>query len=332
MKALVYRGPRSMALEDVDPPPPPGDGECLVRVDAVGICGSDMHAYLGHDERRPPPLVLGHEAAGTVTDGPRAGESVIVNPLVTCGRCAYCAEGRTNLCPGREIISMPPRQGAFAETLRMPAKNLLPRPGNLGARQAALAEPLACGRHACRLACERAGRPLGDSGCVVLGAGAIGMASVLHLLAAGAKNVAVAERNRLRHAALSGIGGAECFVPGEDGGPAGADVVIDAIGSKESREFAFGIAAPGAVIVHIGLAARHEGVDARKLTLQDISLVGSYTYTEADFAENVRMMGDAELGALDWHEERPLSGGADAFRDLLAGKVSAPKIVLVPEN
>jgi threonine dehydrogenase-like Zn-dependent dehydrogenase len=90
-------------------------GECLVRVEAVGICGSDMHAYLGHDERRPAPLILGHEAAGVVVDGPLQGKRVTVNPLATCGKCRACLSGRNNLCPNRQILSMVPRQGAFAE-------------------------------------------------------------------------------------------------------------------------------------------------------------------------------------------------------------------------
>lgn len=332
MRALVYRAPGTIALEEVDAPGGLAADESLVRVGAVGICGSDMHAYLGHDERRPPPLVLGHEAAGNVDEGPGKGGDVVVNPLVTCGDCRHCRAGRTNLCREREIISMPPRQGAFAELLRMPARNLLPKPASLGTAQAALAEPLACGHHARRLAQEHARQPLRDSTCMVLGGGAIGVASALHLLAAGARKVAVGERNPLRHRALASTRGAECFVPGEDGEPppSSVDVAVDAIGSGESRAFAIGRAAPGAVVVHVGLAAPTGGVDSRKLTLQEIALVGSYTYTAEDFADNVRMMGNGDLGPLDWHEERPLSAGVEAFRDLLDGKVAAPKVVLVP--
>ena len=95
--------------------PVPGDGEDVVRIGAVGICGSDMHAYLGHDARRPAPLILGHEAAGVIETGARAGTRVTVNPLVTCGTCRYCKDGRDNLCTTRQIISMPPREGGFAD-------------------------------------------------------------------------------------------------------------------------------------------------------------------------------------------------------------------------
>ena len=91
MKALVYTNPNALEWRE-EPEPLPGNDEVLVRVDAVGICGSDMHAYHGHDLRRPPPLVLGHEAAGSIVSGPNAGKRVAVNPLVNCGVCEFCLD------------------------------------------------------------------------------------------------------------------------------------------------------------------------------------------------------------------------------------------------
>ena len=93
MKALVYTAPERLSLREV-PEPRPGAGDVLVRIDACGICGSDMHAFFGHDERRPAPLILGHEAAGVIAMGARAGERVAINPLVSCMHCAACLGGR----------------------------------------------------------------------------------------------------------------------------------------------------------------------------------------------------------------------------------------------
>ena len=107
MKALVYIRPESLDHRDV-PDPTPSDGEVLVKVDSVGICGSDMHAFLGHDERRLAPLILGHEAAGIITGGPRDGARVTVNPLMTCRTYPFCIAGQDNLCTMRQIISMAP--------------------------------------------------------------------------------------------------------------------------------------------------------------------------------------------------------------------------------
>ena len=124
MKALVYTGPEQLAFQD-KPDPSPKEGEVVVRVESVGICGSDMHAFLGHDARRPAPLILGHEVAGSYADNSGQDIRVTVNPLVSCGTCPACTSGRDNLCQSREIISMPPREGGFAQAVAMPIGNLV---------------------------------------------------------------------------------------------------------------------------------------------------------------------------------------------------------------
>ena len=154
MKALVYTGPQTIVLQDAADPIASA-GDVLIEVGAVGICGSDMHAYMGHDERRPAPLILGHEAAGVVQGGVHDGKRVVVNPLVTCGVCRDCLSGRENLCAKREIISMPPRQGAFAEKIVVPARNIIEVPAWLDLAPAALAEPLATSWHAVTLAARQ---------------------------------------------------------------------------------------------------------------------------------------------------------------------------------
>ena len=178
MKALVYTAPFTVAYQDA-PDPVPGSGEVLVAVEAVGICGSDMHAYHGQDARRPAPLILGHEAAGRIMTGPRKGERVTVNPLVADPTCPYVAEGRPHLSPTRQLISMPARPGAFAELVRVPEENLLTIPDDMPITHAALAEPLAVAWHAVRLGAEKLHQPLAACRVVVLGGGAIGVASAL---------------------------------------------------------------------------------------------------------------------------------------------------------
>ena len=159
MKALVCRAAGEIEFVDA-PAPAPAPGESLIKVDSCGVCGSDMHAFLGHDERRPPPLILGHEAAGEVVGGEKLGARVAVNPLVVCdflsprAPCAMCAAGRDNLCARRQILSMAPRPGAFAEFVCAPADNLFELPPSFPFAKAALFEPLACGRRAARLAAE----------------------------------------------------------------------------------------------------------------------------------------------------------------------------------
>lgn len=331
MKALVYTSPRSLVFrEEAAPFVPPG--ECLVRVAAVGICGSDMHAFLGHDERRPAPLILGHEAAGIVVEGPGAGKRVTVNPLATCGACPACRSGRNNLCTSRQILSMPPRQGAFAEFIAIPAQNLVELPDHVSFATACLAEPLACGWHAVQLGARASRVPLAEARCLVIGGGAIGLGAALALAANGAINITISEANRRRVPALKSAGDFTIASPddimAEDSG--GYDLVIDGVGYSATRATASHAGRPGGVIVHIGLGDARDGLDIRRMTLQEISFIGAYTYTPQDFHDTAAAIFDGRLGTLDWAETRSLEEGASAFSELLDGRASAPKIILKP--
>jgi L-iditol 2-dehydrogenase len=330
MKALVYTGPETQAYRDVAEPVP-GAGEALIRVGHAGICGSDMHAFLGHDERRPAPLILGHEVAGTVVSGALAGQRVTVNPLVTCGACDMCRSGRDNLCADRQIISMPPREGGFAERLAMPERNLVAVPDHVSDAQAALAEPIACGWHAVRVARKALGRESADARALVIGGGAIGLGAALSLKAQGISRIRLVEPNAERARFLSANCGIEVLTPeaAEAGGD--HDLVVDGVGFAATRAAASARVRPGGVIVHIGLGSAEGGLDIRRITLQEITFIGTYTYTAEDFRETTRAMFDGRLGLLDWVEIRPLSEGLKAFSDLRAGHVAVPKILLKPD-
>ncbi len=340
MKALVYTAPEQLELRDVADPEPNLDDEqsVVVRVEAVGICGSDMHAFLGHDERRPAPLILGHEAAGTIVTGPSAGMRVTVNPLVACGICSDCSAGRNNLCSRRQIISLPPREGAFGEAVAIPMRNVVEIPDDFPAEKASLSEPLACGWHAVNCAQRVLHWPLEDISCVVLGGGAIGLGAALVLQARGAREIWIAETNPARHPVLKAAGPFRIYNPAETPGPAAGahpeagrtHLVVDAFGGAVTRRAASALARPGGVIVHVGLADNSGGLDTRRMTLQEITFIGTYTYTAADFRDTATAILDGRLGALDWTEQRPLSAGPGAFADIRTGRAAAPKIVLTP--
>ena len=324
MKALVYTGPEALEFRDVaDPVAEPG--QVLIRIDSSGICGSDMHAFLGHDARRPAPLILGHEAAGVITGGPRAGERVTINPLVSCGTCHACRTGRENLCPERKIISMPPREGAFAQYVTMREENLVTVPDGFPLENAALAEPMAVSWHSARLGLA-ALHPGDERRALVIGGGAIGLAAALALKAMGGEDVTIVEPNPTRRAYLE----QQCGISAVSEGAGLWPLVVDAVGYAATRAVASELTAPGGVIVHIGLGEDTGGLDVRRMTLQEITFIGTYTYTAQDFRDTAQAMFDGRLGPLDWIEERPLSDGASAFADIRAGRVAAPKIVLKP--
>jgi len=330
MKALVYTGPKAMSYKDVHAPRA-SDDVSLVRIHSVGICGSDMHGYLGHDARRPAPLILGHEGAGIVERGPMEGTRVTINPMVTCLECDACREGRVNICPNRQLLSMPPREGAFADYVAIPSRNLTAIPDTLSYDHAALAEPLAVCWHSVRLGLEAVFGAKEDAKVLVIGGGAIGVGSALCLRANGVTDISISEPNPVRAGALGAIGSFEIINPVETPlGDSVYDLVIDAVGFGATRADASATVKPGGVIVHVGLGDSSEGFDVRRATLQEITFIGTYTYTNEDFAQTVDGLAGGLFGALDWYETRPLSEGAQAFADILAGRVSAPKIILRP--
>jgi 2-desacetyl-2-hydroxyethyl bacteriochlorophyllide A dehydrogenase len=333
MKALVYTGPNQLVYRD-EPDPVPAAGEVLIRVEASGICGSDMHAYYGHDERRLAPLILGHEISGKVMSGEKQGQRVVVNPLVTCGQCEFCLGDVSNLCRGRQIISMQPRQGAFSELLSMPEQNLVVIPDDMSYLHAALTEPVATAMHAVVKARQLSRTALPDAQILVLGGGAIGISVALILHSLGCRNIHLGETNQLRRQTVQSTQVCVTYDPINDPEPKADswDVVIDAVGGKATREASSGAIKPGGVIVHIGLMDNNGGLDIRKLTLQEVTFIGCYTYTMADIKATVEALYSGELGSLDWVEQRALSEGANAFVDLAQGLSAAAKIVLVPDH
>lgn len=327
MKALVYDGPETLRFRDV-PDPVVAPGQQLIKVMSVGICGSDMHGYLGHDDRRPAPLILGHEAAGIVVGGPRDAERVTLNPLVSCGTCPACVKGRDNICPKRQIISMPPREGAFAQLIAMRDENLVTVPDDVPLDVAVLAEPVACGWHAVRMAIIAADTPAKTA--LVIGGGAIGLGAALSLTAQGIPDVVIVEPSAVRRVVLNDQCNQTAIAPDDLAADAMFDLVIDGVGYAATRVSASAHVRPGGVIAHIGLGEAEGGLDIRRMTLQEITFFGTYAYTAQDFRDTCAAIFDGRLGPLDWTEQRPLVDGAAAFADIRAGRNAAPKILLHP--
>ena len=330
MKALVYTRPNELTYRD-EPDPHPAAGEVVLDIDAVGICGSDMHAYHGHDPRRKPPLILGHELCGTVVAGAPAGKRVTVNPLITCGCCDYCLGGRNNLCSDRTMIGMT-RPGGFAERMSIPASSLIEIPQDMSSRQAALTEPAATALHAIDRATRALDRPLPEARTLVIGGGAVGLLAALLLKAYGCRDIRLGETNPLRRESAGRASGCATYDPrttkgGEDNS---IDFVLDAVGGKSTRNAALAAVRPGGVVVHVGLMDWASEIDMRKLTLAEITLIGTYTYSTADLNATVAALYRGTFGDLAWVEERSLADGPAAFADLDQGRTAAAKIVLRP--
>lgn len=248
-----------LVLQD-EPAPVPGPGESLVRVDAVGICGSDLHWFASGgigDAVLARPLVLGHEVSGTIVQGPREGQRVAVDPAVPCGTCDVCLTGHRNLCPLVRFAGHGSVDGGLRELLAWPDAQLHPLPAGLSAAEGTVLEPLGVALHAVDLAHVRLGSTV-----TVVGCGPIGLLLVQLARAAGATTVVAVEPLAHRRDAAR-RSGADVVVDPADvepvgtsatGLPAGgADVVLEVVGSSAALDVAVRAARPGGRVVLVGI-------------------------------------------------------------------------------
>jgi threonine dehydrogenase-like Zn-dependent dehydrogenase len=334
MKALVYTGTQELIYRD-EKNPTEVDGESILKVYASGICGSDMHAYHGRDERRVPPLIIGHEVSGQVQNGKFKDKDVVLNPLIKCGKCNYCINGREHLCPKRVILGMNrpiERQGVFAEYVATPDQNIYEIPDGLDKNEAPVAEPTAVSLHAVLIGEQSLKKPLSECRTLVQGAGAIGLlCSLILSKIKGNKDIIISDPNKLRLNECSKYVDAKFVSPeSEDIDSNSFDIVFDTVGLEVSRQQAIEVVKPGGSIIHIGLTQPAGPFNFRKMTLQEVTVIGTYCYTNNDFAQTLKILSNKNLGPLDWIEFRDLKNGANAFKEIHNGSCIAPKIILLP--
>ena len=334
MQALVYTGTNKIDFrEEKDPIAKPG--ESIIKVKASGICGSDMHAYHGNDERRIPPLILGHEVSGTSLDGKFKNKDVVINPLISCENCDYCKNESEHLCPERTMIGMSTpikREGGLAELVSVPEKNIFEVPEKLSIKEAALAEPAAVALHAVLLAEQNLKKPLSECKILIQGAGAIGLLCGLVLnQEKKATNIIMSDPNKKRLDECSKYLKANFVSPNDKSIKANNfDLILESVGLEGTRHQAIKSIAPGGTILHIGLTQPSGTFDFKKLTIQEVTLVGTYCYTNKDFQKTLEILKEKKLGDLGWIEFRDLKKGSEAFQEIHNGSCVAPKIILIP--
>jgi L-iditol 2-dehydrogenase len=344
MKALMWTGPRALEMQTVAAPSADGAAMVVIDVRAVGICGSELSGYLGHNSLRVPPLIMGHEASGVIrhvgagsllADGStaRVGQAVTFNPLIACGACAYCVRGRENLCPNRKLIGahLP---GAFAEHVALPARLCYLLPSGMDFVSGSLAEPLACAIRAIATA-----QLMPDAALAILGAGPIGLFCLRVAKAQGVARVMVTDVDA-RRLALATAWGADRAVNGRDDdvikaakslAQYGPVAVIDAVGSDVTRQQAIAAVQPGGRVVLIGLHAEHSPLAANYVIRQEINVAGTFGYTNNNFVAAVAMLARNEVPISDeWLNQRPLQEGQRSFEELIDSRSSYAKIVLIP--
>ena len=336
MKALVYHGPHLLAWEDW-PINDPGFGEVLVKVRAVGICGSDIHGYTGESGRRIPPMVMGHEAVGEVIQL-GAGVSpewlhcrVIVQPFIACGACRFCLEGRSNLCRERKFLGAN-ISGAMAEYLIVPASNLIIFPDSLDFQLGVLSEPLSVAIHGVTQAGDLSGLSV-----FIVGAGPIGLFTLIAARKAGAESVIVSDLATKRLELALRMGADVAINPTKENireklfemiKTQDADLAFDAVGLPATFTQALDILKPGGSLIAFG-GWQTVPLDLGTLVTREIEIRGTFNFTLEEFKQ-----------AVSWLEKRvidpavfnvctyPIEDGASVFEELSKNPEAAIKAVL----
>jgi L-iditol 2-dehydrogenase len=338
LNALRLFGPGDLRIVQ-DPDPVLTPGRVLVQVKAVGICGSDLHWFrdgaIG-DARLSSPLVLGHEAAGIIQTGSKAGLLVAIDPCIPCGVCEFCQEGSPNLCPNQLFAGHSSQDGALTQLIAWPEHLLYPLPTAFSPAEGAALEPLGVALYAVDQAALRPGCTVGVFGC-----GPIGLLIIRLARLAGALDVVATDRLPHRLEAARSYGATECVLAGEHsqewseglvgtGRRGGLDVVFEAAGQNGAVETAVGAVRAGGRVILVGIpeddrtsfmasAARRKG-----LTLI-VSRRMKHTYPRA-----IRLVeqGLVDLKPLLTHHF-PLSQGQAGFQ--LAARREGLKVTILPD-
>lgn len=345
MKALLLSEYNHLELKELPRPDPKAD-ELLIEVAACGICGSDVHGFDGSTGRRIPPIVMGHEAAGTViATGPDVtcfspGDRVTFDSTIFCGACSFCKKGEVNLCDNRQVIGVScgeyRRDGAFAEYLTVPARIAYLLPDELSFAEAAMLEAVSVALHGVAVS-----EMIGEETVLVIGAGMIGLLLLQAAHAAGCYRVYVSDIDVTRLALASELGADETFqLSGEAlteaisaaTGGVGVDLVLEAVGREDTIATGIDCVRKGGIVTLVGNLSPSIKLPLQKVVSRQIRLQGSCAsageYPEAmDLIARGKIKVSSLITAV-----APLSDGASWFERLHAREPNLMKVVLDPRS
>ena len=335
MKAAVYRRPGVISVEERAPPTIRPD-EVLLRVRYCGICGTDLHMAL--DGWGQPDSILGHEYSGIIVAvgddvvGWHVGQTVVAQPAISCGQCQYCLMHRPSLCVNSTEIGMNTYQGAFAEYKSVAAKDLLPVPENLTAREAALCEPLAVALHGISRSVVTPGMRV-----LVNGAGPIGLLVIAVLASRGYKDIVACEPFERRRKLALQVGAARAVAPDELSIPSlpirlakqPVDMVYECSGKSDAVERSLGNLAKGGMLVLMGTGLEIPKLDAMRVITSEITITGALNYDENGFQNAMQLLASKTLPLEHLIEpvDVPLEGLLQHMHALVAGELAGKVMV-----
>jgi L-iditol 2-dehydrogenase len=343
MKALLLSKYKHLEIADL-PSPTPGDGEVLVSVAACGICGSDVHGYDGSSGRRIPPIVMGHEAAGTIAalgdgvSGFAVGDRVTFDSTISCGACSNCHRGHVNLCDNRQVLGVScgefRRPGAFAEYVAVPSRILYRLPESLSFSEAAMLEAVSVALHGVSLAQVSVG-----STALVLGAGMIGLLTLQALRAAGCARIFVADLDQTRLKLAQDVGATTVLSSEADvveqvmqlTGGMGVDLAIEAVGRNETVKTSIESVRKGGTVVLVGNISPEVTLPLQKVVTRQIRLQGSCA-SSGEYPRAIELLASGAIQVKPFITAvAPLEDGPRWFERLYAREPNLMKVILSPE-
>jgi L-iditol 2-dehydrogenase len=343
MKSLLLSAYNHLEIADF-PAPEAGPDEVLVRVEACGICGSDVHGYDGSSGRRIPPIVMGHEAAGTVAavgasvKGYAVGDRVTFDSTVFCGSCVFCQRGDVNLCDNRQVIGVScgdyRRHGAFAEYVAIPQRILYHLPDNLSFAEAAMLEATSVALHAVRVSQAR-----GRETALVIGAGMIGLLTLQAARAVGCARVMIADIDASRLELARNIGAGEILdcsgaelvakvLEATEG--RGVDLAYEAVGRNETVNAAIDCARKGGTVTLIGNIQPEVSLPLQKVVTRQLRLQGSCA-SAGEYPQAMELIASGKIKVAPLITSiAPLEEGPSWFARLHAREPNLMKVILTP--
>jgi L-iditol 2-dehydrogenase len=342
MKSMVLTEYKKLELQDM-PVPEVGPGDVRVRVHSCGICGSDVHGFDGSTGRRIPPLIMGHEAAGTVesvgesVEAFAPGDRVTFDSMISCGTCRFCRAGQVNLCDRRRVVGVSPgewrQHGAFAEYVVVPQHIVFRLPEGLSFEHAAMVEPVSVAVHAV----SRTPIRLGDRA-VVVGCGMIGLLTIQAAKAAGCGTLFAVDLDETRLERASRLGAdvvlgakddvAAAVIEATDG--RGVDVAFEAVGAAEPIDTAIRSLRKGGTLTLIGNVTPRVDVDLQAIVTRELTLGGSCA-SSGEYPKCLDLLGRGVIKVDELVSAvAPLEDGPSWFERLYAREPGLMKVILQP--
>ena len=305
VKALMYTGVKKLEIVDL-PNPEPKEGELLLKVKSCGICGSDVHGWLGLTGRRIAPMVMGHEFSAEVVGFGKGcsnkfslGDLVTIQPCISCGECDYCRKGSNNLCTGRKFLGAMDFNGALQEYLCVPEKIAFALPSSMSHQVGSLIEAFAVSYSAVKKAGDLSGKNV-----VIIGGGTIGLMALAAVKVQNPNKILLTDLSALRLKTAKKMGADEVLNPINKNfleevkkafNGKLADVSIEAVGVGATVAQSLEALAPQGCSIWIGNSSKMVEVDMQSIVTQELKIYGSYIYSHEEFGESIKFIEEHKL-------------------------------------